>query len=298
TTTLASTSQRSPPASGSGSTTPIPPPRSQQAPAPVFDSISFSFTPTPKKAREFSKRSKSKAHIKQRRQEAHATRRRLERQVLFGSFGAMMEEAKLRGVGYERDPRWDERRRGDSDVEWGDEDEDEDGDGAMGVAEGMQLDPELEIDGDAMRRFAKSMSAEGSRFVTMDDIADGVVMRLEDESGDEDGRDVGSSGEDEEDETTEDEKDIDEIVRAEERMLIAEPGDVEMEDSDESGEDSDEVDTSPRTGFQARLERLRKRTNEKGKMRAMMQEASDDEEDEEDYFDRAEEDEDFIEEIQ
>ncbi|KAG6919508.1 hypothetical protein DXG01_005098 [Tephrocybe rancida] len=303
TTSLASTSQWADPpstntVSGSipTSTPPIHP--RAQAQAPSFESVSFSFTPTPKKGRDYRKRSKAKTLIKQRRQEAHATRRRMEQHMLFGSFGAMMEEANLRGMSSrELDSQWDERRRGDSDVDWGDE-EGEDGNGALGVAEGMDLDPDLEVDIDTMKRFAKSMSAEGTRFVTMDDIADGEMMRMEDDGNDR--QDVGSSGEDEEDETTDDAKEVDDIVNAEEKLLIAEPGDVEMEvESDE--DDSDESETSPRTSFQAKLERLRNHTNAKGKKRAAVQEDFDEEsdgDDEADYFNRADEDEDFIEQIQ
>ncbi|KAG6805423.1 hypothetical protein H0H93_004824, partial [Arthromyces matolae] len=137
-----------------------------------------------------------------------------------------MEEAKLLGVSArELDPQWDERRRGDSDVDWGSEDDGEgegegggggQDDGGLGLAEGMELDPDLKMDDNikAMEGFVKSLSQEGSRFVTMQDIEDGEVMRLEDEEG------VGLGGledseeeEDDDDESTdsEDDDDVDAI---------------------------------------------------------------------------------------
>ncbi|KNZ82050.1 Protein SQS1 [Termitomyces sp. J132] len=269
------------------------------APAPAFGSVSFSFTPTPKRDRVFSKSSNVKAKLHQRRQEAHATRRQLEQQVLFGSFGAMMEEAMLRGKSArDIDPQWGERRRGDSDVEWGEDSEEED-EGVVGLAEGMELDPDLEIDGEAMKNFVKSMGAEGSRFVTMDDIADGEVMQLEDEGG----KNVESSEEDDEDEASEDDDEIDAIMDAEKAMLIAEAGDVSLEDDDESDDDdSDDEESSPRTSFQARLERLRNLSKGKGKKPAAARpkeiDEDSEEEDDDDLYDRADEDEDFIESIQ
>ncbi|KAG6815705.1 hypothetical protein H0H87_012089, partial [Tephrocybe sp. NHM501043] len=300
-------------ASTSTSTTSTPPPPRRQAPPPSFDSVSFSFTPTPKKGREFSslRKNKAKAQLKQRRQERHAKRSRLERQVLFGggsfgSFGGMMEEAKLRGSDY--DPQWDDRRRGDSDVEWGDSDEEQDvgAEGENGLAEGMDLDPDLEGAGEAMKRFARSMGAEGSRFVTMDDIADGEMMRMEDLDAERERWNMGSSGEDE-DETTDDDKEVEEIVRTEERRLIAESGDMdgledESDESDEDDSDDDDFEGSPRASFQARLERLRKGSTSakgKGKLRAAQgeDEEDSDEGDDDDYFDRADEDEFMIEEM-
>ncbi|KAG6879360.1 hypothetical protein C0992_003278 [Termitomyces sp. T32_za158] len=272
------------------------------SPLPAFESVSFSFTPTPKKARVFSKRSKAKAKIHQRRQEAHATRRQLEQQALFWSFGAMREEAMLRGgSARELDPQWNERRRGDSDVEWGDEvGEEEKADKTAGLAEGMDLDPELEVDEEAMMSFVKSMGPEGSRFMTMDDIADGEVMRLEDEAeSSEEEEEEEDDDDDDDDEASEDEDEVDAITKDEE-MLIAEPGDVGLEDYEETDEDdSDDHENSPRANFRARLERLRNHSKEKGKKpAASRKEIDEDSEEDDDYYDRADEDEDFIERIQ
>jgi hypothetical protein len=111
---------------------------------------------------------------------------------MFGSFGAIMSEAQLRGddeqFGKGKDPRWEERRRGDSDIDWGDTDEDDDGGGAVRVADdvdevsngmgAMELDSDIDVD--AMKAFVKGMSVNGGRHVTMDDIADEERMRLED----------------------------------------------------------------------------------------------------------------------
>jgi hypothetical protein len=212
-------------------------------------------------------RSRVKAQTKLRVQEARAARKRIERQQqqksLFGSFGAIMEETQLRR---DRDPRWEERRRGDSDVEWGDEDgvggamhSDSKGKGKgkdedeSGMAEGMDLDPELELDSDAMRNFVRSMGTDGQNFQTMDDVADGEMMRREDEED----KEGGSSHE----EDQSDEEEMNAAVHAEEQLLIAEgtvwvPDDME-EESDDDEEDEDDESQSPRSGFQLRLERLR-----------------------------------------
>ncbi|KAG5643307.1 hypothetical protein DXG03_001191 [Asterophora parasitica] len=270
------------------------PPRTKTRSALAFESVSFSFSPTPRKARVFTTKSKKKEGLKHRRQGVHAARRRMEQQALFGSFGAIMSEAQLHDGGKD-DPRWDERRRGDSDVDWGDSDDE----GGDGLAEGMELDPDLVGEGneEVMRRFAKSMGQEGSRFVTMDDIADGQLMRIEDEDGE---RDVGSSGNDEEDETTDDAADVDAVVHAEEEVLMAEAGDVEL-DNESDEDDSDDEGDSPRANFQARLERLRNQTRTKGKGRQAVQdldESDSDDDDNELYFERWAEDEDFIEQIE
>lgn len=283
----------------------LPSPSTPIPPAPAFESISFAFSDSPaprKQPRQmpvFTARAKSKAQLKQRRQEARAARKRAERQAMFGSFGAMMSEAQLRGGSPKRDPRWDERRRDDSDVDWGDEDGGgEQGEGeATGLAEGMDLDPDLVMDVEAMKSFAKSMSQDGSQFVTMDDIADSERMRAEDDEG----RDVGSSGDDEEDETTGDEE-ADAVVNAEENTMLAEFGDIaDFSDDDESDEDdTDDEGHSPRTGFQARLERLRTRARGKRPKDARRVSLDDDSSDgdDDDAFERnltwAEQDEDFI----
>lgn len=343
------------PASSSSTQTPTPSftPLSIPPAPPFFSSISISPAPIPssspsahlQRQRRYqpplsTPQHRKKAQVKLRMQEGRAARKRVQQQqVLFGSLGAMREEAQLRSEIEERDPRWEERRRGDSDVDWGDEDEDggEDGGGGGseegdvvgllckgkgkekevkevdgdGLAEGMDLDSELELDVDAMKSFVRGMGQDGQKFVTMDDIADGEMMRREDEDGDEDedeDEDGGSS--DEEDETDEDEE-ADAVVDAEEELLIAEAGvdagmgtvgaDDESEDDDDD-DDSDDEWQSPRSGFQARLERLRSRARGKRPMDVRRASREDDESDDDDLFERniswAEEDEEFIGHIQ
>lgn len=224
------------------------------------------------------------------------TRRAQERKAMFGTFGqirasggfgnygALMDERRARKEGREVDPRRDEQRRGESDVDWGDDDdEDEDeedeesgvmavegGIGAMEIDDGrgegggedggMQVDEEVDLE--AMKAFVRGMAAEGSRHVTMDDLDDEERIRREDaEERTRGGR--GSSGEEKEEDEDEDGDEMDEemekVLEAEERELIAEAvdaiDDVE-EDSDEDSSDSDD-DNPPSGSFQARLERLR-----------------------------------------
>ncbi|KAJ7671180.1 hypothetical protein B0H17DRAFT_194764 [Mycena rosella] len=222
------------------------------APVPAFTSVAFAFSPSPKKPRAqvpvFTVHGQTKARTK-----ARGLARRVERRTAgpsaFGARGARAAEARLRGD----DPRREEQRRGDSDVDWGDEDGDE---GPEEEDGGMDVDVELDVE--AMRRFAGGMSAEGGRFVTMDDIHDAERIRREDE--DAAGGGVGSS--DEEDETSGDEE-ADAIVEAEEGLMVAEPRDLPSDDNDDESED-DSDEQSPRSGFQARLERLRKAARERG----------------------------------
>jgi hypothetical protein len=262
--------------------------------------------------------------------EARAARKRVRQdQGLFGSFGAIREEAQLRGDAEERDPRWEERRMGDSDVDWGDgggagwgEGESESGMGVGekgkwkgkqrdedggGFAEGMDLDPELELDVHAMKRFVWGMREDGQRFVTMDDIADVEMMRRED---DDDGEGGSSADEDEPD--TEDEE-IDTVINAEEDLFIAELGGTaglssegadDEDDEDEDDEDSGDGLQSPRSGFKTRLERLRRHAREELSKNAGRAEDvdGDGDGDDDDLFEKnlswAEADEDYIAHIQ
>ncbi|GJE92824.1 hypothetical protein PsYK624_089820 [Phanerochaete sordida] len=218
----------------------------------------------------------------------------------FSSFGASLAEAQLR----REDPRKAERRIGDSDLEWGDEDDEVEA-LSNGVGD-MAVDDEIDVD--AMRAFVKSMSAEGSRQVTMDDIADAARMKEEDEDDDE----RGSESADSEEEDSE----VEEVVRMEEELMVAEDAavtleggededeDAEGEDDGDDDEDSDDEFDSPRRGFQARLQRMRERTaNGKGKAKATGPPDSDEDEDDVDFEmaleqSWADDDEDFIAHIQ
>jgi len=130
---------------------------------------------------------------------------------MFGSFGAMMSEAQLRGSeersGKDRDPRWDERRRGDSDIDWGDADQEDGGeeltkwsmawmrcrmDGRYG------LDSDISVE--AMKAFCERDECKWGETCYHGDIADEERMRLEDQNGKNDSdSEVEEEGSDEED---------------------------------------------------------------------------------------------------
>src|ERR1700722_20284129 len=93
-------------------------------------------------------------------QEAKATQEREIHKMApgsFRSFAAILEDEKLHsGETAHEDPKWKERRRGDSDLDWGDEEgaqEDDDG--------GMLVDDDL--DPRAMVRFVSAMGAYEGR---------------------------------------------------------------------------------------------------------------------------------------
>jgi hypothetical protein len=206
----------------------------------------------------------------------------------FAAYGALLSDARLyddddvlvNGVG--KDSRWEDRRRGDSDIDWGTEESgDEKNDeedlfiGRMsGKAKGKQkaradsaeaedietahgMDVDLEMDVGAMRQFVSGLvGTNADHFTTMDDVEDERKIRDEDEEGL--GGAEGSSDEDDEDE------DIEAILDLEEKLLIGEEGDDDDDlDSNDEESDEDELDISPKTGFQARLERLRARARAK-----------------------------------
>ncbi|KAJ7784463.1 hypothetical protein B0H16DRAFT_298750 [Mycena metata] len=260
---------------------------------PDFASVSFTQV-SPQKPRRlppvFTVQGRAKAQTR-----ARVLARRIERRAVssstFGAFGAQVAEARLRGS----DPRRDEQRRGDSDVDWGDSEDEEQQDGG-GDDSGMTVD--VDLDAAAMARFARGMGAEGSRFVTMDDIRDEHRMREEDADLDGDG--TSSEGD-----SDSGDEEVDAVVDAEEGLMIAEPADLQSDemDSDDDDEDSDEDDNgqSPKTGFQARLERLRKAARERGqddRLDFMDAEDSDDDYDELLQGTWADRDEDFASEIQ
>ncbi len=82
----------------------------------------------------------------------------------------------------------------------------------------------------------------------MDDLRDADLIQLEDAENNNDSENASS-----EDESVED------ILAAEEAMMISET--LKFEESDlESSDDSDDDDQTPKTSFQARLDRLRKQS--------------------------------------
>lgn len=271
-------------------------------------SVPFSFTKSPTLKRQartrpvFTVGARNKLKAKARKKDARVAKRRLERKNMFRSFGAIMSEAQLRGdeeLRRGKDPRWEERRRGDSDIDWGEEDED---DSVVDVSNGvgaMELDTDIDLD--AMKAFVNGMSANGGRHVTMDDIADEERMKQE-EKEDPDG-----SGSDSDDiyhcaeewgkeESSEDE-DGEAVMFEEEELIMGEPIDLRVSDDDDSDSDCDDdidIDQSPNTGFQARLQRLRK--NSRGKTVEDARQFEDDTSDDDFFYGtvRGDEDDDFI----
>ncbi|KIJ18484.1 hypothetical protein PAXINDRAFT_128634 [Paxillus involutus ATCC 200175] len=265
---------------------------------PSISSLSLNFsspvhTKQPRTQPVFTPSKRSKAALKAREKEKRI--RRNKGRSAFASFGAMYSEARLREED-ERDrrhPRWETRRRGDSDVDWGTGSEEE-GDERGGVDDkvnevsdglgGMDVDPELELDANAMKGFLKSMSAEGSRFRTIDDIEDEARMRQEDEGGA--GGPTGSSDSGSSDEEEDEDEDEEMVFNVEEEILIAESGDEGnhpiddkdgeniSDDSSDDDNDDDDGKRSPGSSFQARLRKVRERY--KGKPSRAAQEISDD----------------------
>ncbi|KAK0445434.1 hypothetical protein EV421DRAFT_1796547 [Armillaria borealis] len=247
----------------SGVATPISKPAASALP-------SLSFSPSPQKfaRRPHPAHSKTKSKLKERRQAAWARKRR--GSGSFAALGANVAEAQL----YEgKDPRQDERRRGDSDVDWGDVTDNEVDEVASGV-DGMDLDPELELDVEALKRFASGLDAN---FKTMDDIDDEERIRKEDEED-------GSSESESENDDDEDEESVRRAIEEDEVMML--------------GDSDAEEDLSPNSSFQARLQRMREGSNSKraGKSRQADEDA-DSSDDDDDFFRNktwAEEDDDFI----
>ncbi|THH16891.1 hypothetical protein EW146_g3823 [Bondarzewia mesenterica] len=239
-------------------------------------SVSFTSTPTKHKPRQFAAQPHS---LRKDPLSNLISRRRQQRHAMFGSFGAILSEANLRKEVPDRDPRRAERRRGDSDVDWGDNSDDDTRNLDPGVDEvssgngGMEVDPEVNIDN--MAAFVRSMDVDGSHHVTMDDIADRERIERED-------REVDETDDEDDQDNESDEDNIDEemenFVSAEERRMIAEVRD-QSEGEDEDRDDSSDEEETPKRSFQARLERLRKRS--KGRpILDMLEEGLDEDDDE------------------
>lgn len=174
-------------------------------------------------------------------------RKRLSEHKNFAAFGAMIAEARLRKQGEEvdEDPKKHMRRQGDSDLDWGDE-TDENGkenEAVVATAEGMDLDPDLvgaEVTMAAMERFVEGINGNQ---VTMDDLEDAGAME-------------GSSSDDKINDN-EDGSASEGSESGEEKMSIEDL--VADEYGSDFSEDEEEDDINPRAGFQARLDRLRKK---------------------------------------
>jgi hypothetical protein len=237
------------------------------------------------------------AEVKARKKKARLHRQRQRHNKRCGlGFDAhgVMSEARMKAedAREKQRSRWESRRRGDSDVDWGTGDEGQDAvEDAVDVVSdglgGMEIDPDLEIGVDAMLGFLKSMSTEGSQFVTMDDIEDEARMQREDEESQ--GGPDGSSDSERSDDVDKDEEE-EAVFNVEEKILIAESeGDEEL--SEDSDDEDDEM--SPKSGFQARLNRLREQS--RGRRPKTAPETSDDEDTPEVLpWTRSAEDEEFI----
>jgi hypothetical protein len=178
------------------------------------------------------------------KKERAAARRRKERNAMFSmtSVGLSMEErsALQEGSTIQNDPKYAERRRGDSDVDWGTDDES----AIEGVRSGIG---DMDLDGDvddiaAFAPFARGVEGlAGEEVMTIADFDDASRMREEDEVDTDEGQeDVVDTGESQEEEG---------VFSAEERKEIGENGDV---DSSHSSEED-----TPRRSFQGRLQRIR-----------------------------------------
>jgi hypothetical protein len=168
------------------------------------------------------------------------------RHVTFGSFGAIRAEAALREVELQRD----EQRLGDSDVDWGGSTTSE---GSLENG-GMLVDHDVDVY--TMGAFLNGMSIAGSAQVTSDDLEDEARIRAEYEE-----KGYGESAHESDGGTDEDP----ELVGKTRITLVSDEGDIAIEDSLVESEDegTSEEDESPKGSFQARLERLRKQTEER-----------------------------------
>ena len=234
---------------------------------------------------------RTNAEIRGRKKGARLRRQGKRGGLGFDGSNAMGSEIELRER-YAREkqhPRWETRRRDDSDLDWGtgDEDEDQDrlegeegeeADALLGLG-GMEIDPDLDLDEGAMLGFLKCMSVEGSQYMTMDLIEDEARMRREDEERESQGGSEGSSDSECNDEekagADEDEDDEEKAFNAEEKVFIA-----ESESDEELSEDSDDDELSPRSNFQARLRKMRDRSRGQ-RPKAVLQISGDEDEGEE-----------------
>ncbi|KAG2365386.1 hypothetical protein BDR07DRAFT_1353798 [Suillus spraguei] len=274
-----------------------------QSEVPQFSSVSFDFTTpsTKKKSRQrpvFTPGDLSKARVQAMKQDARVARKHAQRRAMFGSFGAILSEARLRDADERerKSARWESRRKDDSDVDFGDDDEDgapvNDGIDEVSVGlGGMDLDPDLEPNLEAMKGFVQSMSAEGSRHRTIDEI--------QDEEDEEEGSDSHGSYNNTSDE---EDKEEDAVFEVEEEILIAEsegerPHKPSRSDHSDEAEDSsdDDDELSPGANFQARLRRVREKSRSMKPATAAAE--SDSEEESDDPFppwNRGDSDEDYM----
>ncbi|KAK7031105.1 squalene synthetase-like protein [Paramarasmius palmivorus] len=275
--------------------------------APSVDSVSFSFSQTQNTPASSSKTKplftlSTRTPVSARMKHRHRTqwaRGKSNKSRSFADRGIAVSDRQL----------WKGRgRKGDSDVDWGTDDSEWESEEEEEVrldevtktlhvvsqkkkgkkkedpgAEGMDVDPDLEFDTEAMKAFVKGIDRG---YLTKEDLEAENANRVKEEYYEMESDDDESEG---------DEEDVEVVMDAEERELIGE---------DDVDEDSDDEEESPKSSFQARLDKLRKQSQkDKGKGKAVTQDFYDDldDSDDEEYYRRktwAEEDDDFIAEIE
>ena len=284
---------------------------SELAPAPVvashptvaslekfnFNSFNPLRTPNHKSPDNVSPRiaKKQKARTETRHQRMKARRRGAE----FAVYGALVDDTRLYDSSEHQ--KWGQRRRGDSDLDWGTDEEgdSDDGpcleekrgycnpeDGSKPVSEkaqgeekaqsdanvddhGMVVD--LELDVQAMEQFISGLTGDNARaFMTMKDIENAKKLKKEDEEGaGVVGGTVGSSDSNDSDDSDEVNDDdeandvVDEKEEIEEVLKLGERLLIGENSNDNDSDDDDELDLSPKSTFQARLERLRAKARAK-----------------------------------
>ena len=173
-------------------------------------------------------------------------RKKLTEHKNFASFGAMIAEARLRSHNGEedKDPKEHLRRQGDSDLDWGEEtdEEEREDDPVAATAEGMDLDPDLVGSGVTMAQMARFAEGVNGNRVAIDE----EVNAKGDSPSDDD-------GEIEHEGVSEDQ----DFESDEEGMLIEEFRTDPYGSGSSDDDDDDEL--NPIAGFQARLDRLRRK---------------------------------------
>lgn len=225
---------------------------------PTLDAISLDFqraepSTHPRFPPAFTPSQKRKGKLRSKAKESRIARHRNAR-TQFRAFGAMLSESRLRDAdeNERRDKKWETRRKDDSDIDWGDGDDNAEkpdmrtGTEALVVGDvdepsisegGMELDPDVDLDVNAMLAFVQSMSAEGSRFVTIDDIEDKRRTIEEDQDRVSAHTVEGSTDEDDSGSCNGSEEDQEEaaVLQLEEQLMIAESDgkDFELDSDDE-----------------------------------------------------------------
>ena len=183
--------------------------------------------------------------LTKRSPQSRRRRRKERRRSSFGTFGAMLEERHLHEdemVSYDK-----QGRREGSDIDWGDGNSDQ----ASSGFGGMDVDGDLDLK--AMESFAKSMSNKGQEHTTFDDIRDAEKLELED------GEDESPSGSEDSD------SEARAVLKAEEEQFADEAGSTPTTDSEEGASSGDDKD--PMEEFQNRLAKVRLDARAKGKMK-------------------------------